>query len=1254
MIDRLVFRSRHSQSISCNPDPLFLRYGFVNNCLIVRLLGLLGIAILAAPTGAQECMQWVHRAEVSGNTQGPGMQFRHCMAYHPGRGTTILFSADEHANLWEYNGTNWALVEVVGPKPRARMDAGLAYSGGFITLVGGYAHIPNADGSRRLEDIWTFQFEGEDQTNPVPGAARGTWTLVGLLPPAVYRLGGLRPRPQTIEESGARSDLRLVNTPKGLLALGGMAKHRIQPDSDFSYDDFEGPASFLHVMNGAHRHTHLLSFFLQGVQGVLGGVTELATAYDSRRKRVLHHGGVVLLSYESSPYVYMEGSLRELELRAAEFQPIGFHAGELASLPPRYGHRMVYDSRRDRLVAFGGSVLTKRDMGPGLWQGQLQDASRYFEVALGDNTVSEPAAGSAPSARWGHDMVFDERRGVVVLYGGFNSLVDYSTLNGLAAETWELVPVTPQFAQQPQPLLDLCATRNPETGEETTPAFELTARLSSPGPTTYQWHRDGKILRAPTTNEATLVMPQDRATFSFNSTGTTVAGTYVCHAVDACGNSWWSQPSEVRVFSAPTTPSIFLRGVDSDNTNFFLHLCPGDSVAIEAPTILPSDNYINCAWVVDPSTGDEQVQCVVTNGPAHPVSLQWFRFGANLDSGVESLARQTLVPGATNETLNLPNITPDMNGYYRLQSRAECGVGYSAPIEITAGVWIKASPRDQTNQVCDPLALRVAASGKGVLRYQWRKNGMDLPGDLHIFGTTNATLNFTRLRYLDDAAYDCVISDDCNTVTSRVARVTVTPNPPFVLADTTGPAARHRHGMVYDSVRGVTVLFGGLGNGDDSSSAYLNDTWEYDGTNWTRRATAVSPSSRIDFGLAFDRRRGRVVLFGGASNLGQDPNGETWEYDGANWVQKFPMHSPAPRRHCALFYDPIRSVATLYGGETTLANPRAGDVWTWDGTDWTERVVTGERPPFGLERGSPLQPRMVWDERRGYAVMPPTDNPVPGGDFITWTWDGAGWTSRPYTFAGFGYTPMWVGNGLGVAYDHYRGEVIYWAGDIFDQEYIWRWNGTDWRHDANDPEVGFLLYAAAAYDERRHSLVLFGGIHSDGDPSHPQGYSARTYERILADEPILLRQPAVITEAPPAKMVVRVVAAGAGPLAYQWQRDGVPLSEGGPFTGVGGPALAIDQAAAGDPGRFRCVVVGRCGSVTSEEITLAPPSLLRFTVGAASADGKRSIILEWSEADGMPQSAPAVNGPWSDIPTAQSPWTVIAQETQLFFRLWKP
>src|SRR5262245_57827832 len=50
-----------------------------------------------------------------------------------------------------------------------------------------------------------------------------------------------------------------------------------------------------------------------------------------------------------------------------------------------------------------------------------------------------------------------------------------------------------------------------------------------------------------------------------------------------------------------------------------------------------------------------------------------------------------------------------------------------------------------------------------------------------------------------------------------------------------GAGPRAEHALAYDSVRGVTVLFGG----DDGAGGkvFESDTWEWDGSTWTRRAT---------------------------------------------------------------------------------------------------------------------------------------------------------------------------------------------------------------------------------------------------------------------------------------------------------------------------------------------------------------------------------------------------------------------------------
>src|SRR5262249_31401812 len=74
--------------------------------------------------------------------------------------------------------------------------------------------------------------------------------------------------------------------------------------------------------------------------------------------------------------------------------------------------------------------------------------------------------------------------------------------------------------------------------------------------------------------------------------------------------------------------------------------------------------------------------------------------------------------------------------------------------------------------------------------------------------------------------------------------------------------------LAYDSARGRTVLFGGIGRPNGTNQ----DTWEWDGTDWTQRVSASSPLARSGHVLGFDAARGRTVLFGGNSFA------DTWEY----------------------------------------------------------------------------------------------------------------------------------------------------------------------------------------------------------------------------------------------------------------------------------------------------------------------------------------------------------------------------------------
>jgi Galactose oxidase, central domain len=144
-----------------------------------------------------------------------------------------------------------------------------------------------------------------------------------------------------------------------------------------------------------------------------------------------------------------------------------------------------------------------------------------------------------------------------------------------------------------------------------------------------------------------------------------------------------------------------------------------------------------------------------------------------------------------------------------------------------------------------------------------------------------------------------------------------------------GPSPRQDAAMAYEAARQRVVLFGGR-----SSEGYFNDTWEWDGDAWTQVAD-MGPSVRRSCGMTYDESRQRLVLFGGevmGSTQVNEPNGETWEWNGGEWTQVADI-GPAARYGCAMTYDTVRHRVVLFGGYSYLPQSTYfDDTREWDGT----------------------------------------------------------------------------------------------------------------------------------------------------------------------------------------------------------------------------------------------------------------------------------------------------------------------------------
>lgn len=361
----------------------------------------------------------------------------------------------------------------------------------------------------------------------------------------------------------------------------------------------------------------------------------------------------------------------------------------------------------------------------------------------------------------------------------------------------------------------------------------------------------------------------------------------------------------------------------------------------------------------------------------------------------------------------------------------------------------------------------------------------------------------------------------------------------------TSPPGRYGHAMAYDSVRGAAVLFGGW----NSSNNLVNDTWEYDGVNWTLQSPANSPVARGYSAMAYDSARGVTVLFGGCPS-GSACLGDTWEYNGINWTQRTPATAPSARSTHAMAYDTARGVTVLFGGYDSSSYASLGDTWEWDGTNWTQRTHA-HSPPARSDHG------MAYDSLRGVTVLQWGDN----GTNDTWEWDGTDWTQR--ALVEYPLPGNWV------AYDAGRRvTTAYICGmgpEIFSRE----WNGLSWTDLAWSPPKRWGT--AMVYHGALGCCLLFGGI---GNGILQDTWALMPPARFIA-------QPVDTTVVEGSDAVLSAGAfGGLGIPRYQWRKDGVSID------GATGPTLRIARAIRSAAGSYDVVVTSGSCQVTSTSATL--------------------------------------------------------------------
>jgi cysteine-rich repeat protein len=431
----------------------------------------------------------------------------------------------------------------------------------------------------------------------------------------------------------------------------------------------------------------------------------------------------------------------------------------------------------------------------------------------------------------------------------------------------------------------------------------------------------------------------------------------------------------------------------------------------------------------------------------------------------------------------------------------------------------------------------------------------------------------------------------------RQSSATAASNRVWTQTESAVPAVRE-HRIAYDSGRQVTVLFGGFKLGNAS-----NETWEYDGTSWTKRTPTVSPPPRFSSAMVYDVARGKIVMFGGANFSAV--YGDTWTYDGTTWTD-LGITGPSARYVHAMAYDESRGKTVLFGGTTGFA-----ETWELSGSTWTK--ITTATTPAGRYSHA-----MAYSVARGKVVMF-------GGVSLfgeagdTWEYDGA-WTqiatiaapvARNYHSLAYDrdnsrivlvggtvgadnsdeiweYDGQWTRSLTGlspsarlvpITHDEVHDRVLRFSGFSAPDDGVWSFDGVTWSLlTTAGPIPPARTYHALAYDSARDRLVIFGGRRNDTSAELGDTWTWNgTWTNATGSGPSARDGAAMAYDASGSVMVLFGGYDPTVPTFYAdtWELDGTTWTQ---HSSVNGPAAQSGAGITYDPDQQQIVVFGRDGS----------------------------------------------------------------------------
>ena len=730
----------------------------------------------------------------------------------------------------------------------------------------------------------------------------------------------------------------------------------------------------------------------------------------------------------------------------------------------------------------------------------------------------------------------------------------------------------------------------------------------------YQWRKNGVNL----VNDGRITGAQSN-TLNISNLVIADQAVYSCNITSTCGSSN-SLPANLTVYESTniTVQPVIFEAVENGNASFSVSaggesltyqwykdgaalsndaVYSGVTTSILTLTNLNSSHAGSYYCIVtgtcgtvnsDPGLLVVNLLTLITTHPTGPltkcvnesVSFDVVAAGTNLTyqwrkDGID-LSDDGRITGSNTPNLNIDNLIPSDEGSYSCLVTGDEGVENSFPASLFVNELtdITQQPLDGNKCEGDDAIFVITAAGN-ITSYQWQKDGVNLSDNAQITGSDTETLSITNLTVADSGVYTCIVTGVCGNDVSNPANLAVSPNTVI----TSHPVTKTR-------CTGTSATFSVVADGGN-----IGYQWKKNGVNMVNGGN-ISGVNSPDLTIAnITTGDGGVYTCAVTGTCGvENSNAATLTVSAETFITTQPTDLVKCEGDDAFFIIDAEGLSLIYEWRkdgVALSDDAyiSGSATT---TLYINTLVPADEGTYQVfvtgTCGSYLSdPADLLINDKVQIISQPSGGTKCYGESITLSIASSSVTD----------TYQWKKNGINISDGgHYSGATTA--------------NLTISTMDLTDAGVYSCLVTGLC-DNLNSSLANVTVLPTTNITIQPLSQN--------------------IDEGDPVTFTVNAVGDN---LTYQWQKDGVNLSDNAIITGSTTNVLSLSTVTTGDEGSYTVIVTGTCGNSISDPavMTVNVPTVItshpvnqilcegQSAVFSVTATGS-NITYEWRK-DGVP------------------------------------